>query len=116
MIIDTGDPLKTAADFKEAISKIRDENLACEVSIPKAPDGKNFSKDEVNVAYKDSTGTDHALVYDASCAAADAWHYDNETTPTSILLCESTCAAVQGQVTAELNIAFGCETKKPLGT
>jgi hypothetical protein len=115
LIIDTGDPLKTAADFKTAIDKIRDESLNCEVSIPNPPAGRVFDKDEVNVAYLDQSMTEHKLVYDPTCVSPDAWRYDSETAPTTILLCDATCAAVQGMVQAELNVAFGCETARPTG-
>jgi hypothetical protein len=123
LVVDTGNPTKTSEDFKNIINQIRDENLNCEVDIPTPPAGKVFDKNKVNVAFVDSAGTTHDLSYDPTCATPDAWKYDDEASPGAIILCDATCSVVQAstpasdgiQISAQLNVAFGCQTRAVQG-
>jgi hypothetical protein len=109
-IIDTGNPTKTAADFKATIDTIRGAAISCNVEIPAAPDGRQFDKQKVVVNYT-SGAANNALTYDANCAQNNAWHYDNAANPTQILLCPNTCMAIQQDPAGALNVEFACETK-----
>lgn len=111
LIIDTGNPSQTAMDFKAVIDSIRDENLNCEVDIPDPGGNRVFDKDKVNVSFVDAAMVQHDLVYDQTCTNPEAWRYDNADSPTSIQLCDNTCALVQADFMAQLNVAFGCETR-----
>ena len=47
----------------------------------------------------------------ASCpASGDGWYYDNPAAPTQIILCPSTCTAVEGDMTGEVDVTLGCTT------
>jgi hypothetical protein len=45
----------------------------------------------------------------AACDPSGGWYYDNNQTPTTITLCPQTCAQVQADTQAQLNVALGCE-------
>jgi hypothetical protein len=107
-IIDTGDPAKTLADFRSAIDEIGGVAVACNVPVPTAPDGRVFEKDRVIVGYASGAGQTE-LVYDESCTAPDAWHYDDVAAPSQVVLCPATCSAVQAGVEAKLEVGFTCE-------
>lgn len=107
-IIDTGDPAKTSADFATAVEKIRGVAVACNLVVPKPPDGRTFEKDHVTVST--GSGADETpLTYDASCATDGAWHYDDLDKPTEVVLCPATCARVQADSKAELHVGFTCQ-------
>lgn len=108
-IVETGDPEQTKADFKAVIDAIRTQSISCEIQIPPPPAGQEFDATKVNVTYTVG-GTATTFSYDEQCAGEDSWHYDDQAAPTKIVLCASTCQAVQANLTAQLQVEFGCET------
>lgn len=107
-IIATGEAEKTARDFQAAIEKIRGVSVACNLKLPLPPDRRAFEKDSVAVSYV--SGSDEAqLRYDADCADAASWHYDDVGAPTEVVLCPATCEAVQAAPGARLSVDFTCE-------
>ena len=49
----------------------------------------------------------------AACpAAGNGWYYDNDKSPTKILLCPSTCSMVKN-TKGQVDVLFGCATQKP---
>jgi von Willebrand factor type A domain-containing protein len=106
-IIETADPTQTERDFKTAVDEIRGVTLSCEVQIPLPPVNTKFIPEQVNVTY-DAGGELQRLSYDASCASADAWRYDDPTNPSVIVLCNDACGIVQQNLRAKLEIEFGC--------
>lgn len=109
LLIDTGDPSQTTAAFRAAIERIRRTAVSCTLGIPPAPDGRTFDKEKVQVSYTGGAGARKALVYDQSCATADAWRYDDPASPSQIVLCAHTCEVVQTDVEATLSVDFTCE-------
>ncbi len=107
-IIDTGNPTETADRFRTVIDQIRDQALSCTLAIPAPPGGREFDKNRVEVVYQ-SAAANTSLVYDPTCAAASAWHYDDPENPTSIELCETTCTTVQADAMAGLSVNFACQ-------
>lgn len=110
LFIDTGDPVKTALDLSAAIALIRQRSVTCDAPIPPAPGGMRFDSSKVNVS-AELEGEPSQLGYDQSCEADLAWRYDDADEPTSIVLCPSTCEAVQKDATAKLSVEFGCVTR-----
>lgn len=108
-LIDTGDPEATASAFTQAIAAIRDTAIACSLAIPEAPGGKNFDKERVAVHFTVGSGAKQSVPYDASCTGGAGWHYDDAAAPATIVLCESTCEAVQGDAQAAFEVEFACE-------
>lgn len=107
-LIDTGNPAQTSTAFREAVNSIRGGSVACEAVIPPAPSGKVFDKRRVAVS-QTVNGATSSLVYDEACAANDAWHYDNATTPKRVVLCPSACSRLQADSNAKLTVQFACE-------
>ena len=65
----------------------------------------------------DSQGNTQLLykVKDASaCGTSGGWYYDNDTSPTKVILCPVSCDQAQQQVqstgNATLSVVFGCTT------
>jgi hypothetical protein len=107
--LDTGDPSETQRALSDAIDQIRGAAIACDIEIPAPPAGRTFDKRKVVLTYTSGTNTPLALKYDATCASANSWHYDNADTPTRVVLCPSTCSTVQADANAVLNVGFACE-------
>jgi hypothetical protein len=107
-IIDTGNPTDTVSRFRAVVEQIRDQALSCSITIPAPPGGREFDKNRVEVTYT-SGATTTPLVYDPTCAAPSAWHYDDPANPTSIELCEATCTTVQADAMAGLGVNFACQ-------
>ncbi|MGK4002266.1 vWA domain-containing protein [Sorangium sp. So ce1036] len=108
-LIDTGNPESTTAAFKAAVDAIRGAAVSCTVEIPPAPDGRSFDAQKVRVTYRSGDGEPTALTYDQGCATQSAWRYDSPEDPAAIVLCESTCAAIQADPEAALGVDFTCE-------
>lgn len=107
-IIDTGNPAKTAADFKATIDAIRGHSIACDVPIPAPPDGSHFDKEKVAVSFT-AEGAATSLSYDQSCAGPNGWQYDDTAHPTQIRLCRDGCSAIQAASDVKVNVEFTCE-------
>jgi hypothetical protein len=107
IFIDTGDPDQTAEDLTAAIDRIRQSSITCDATIPPAPAGTRFDPALVNVS-TEVGGKGADLTYDPTCEAESAWRFDDADDPSSIVLCPSTCDAVQGDSTAKLSVGFGC--------
>lgn len=86
--------------------------VACEINVPLPPKGKALDPALVNVQYLPggtATPADILRVADAaSCSPKGGWYYDNPTTPARILLCPASCALVQKDEAAKIEVKFGC--------
>lgn len=110
-LIDTADPAATKANFRRAIDAIRTKAISCELPIPEHPKaGMTFDKDKIDVTVTVGSNTSR-LDYDPTCTASDAWHYDDEDDASEIILCPDTCAGIQSQPGADLNVDFLCEDR-----
>jgi hypothetical protein len=109
-LIDTGDPVATQANFRAAIDVIRTEAISCELGIPPHPRGGTFDADKIDVSYTLGDETNR-FDYDPDCDVEGAWHYDDEDSPTQIVLCQATCEFIQSSPGAELNVDFLCENR-----
>jgi hypothetical protein len=90
------------------------QKLGCEFSVPK-PDGGTIDPTKVVVEYKDGASSKKLVqVTDASkCGqVADAWYYDNNTSPTKIVFCQSTCTQI-GSSAGQIDVLLGCKGDDP---
>jgi hypothetical protein len=111
-IVQTGDPAQTEAEFKAVIDDIRGVSVSCNIEIPLPPTGTEFIPEKVNVKYSGSGGEVAIdLSYDPGCTTPNTWRYDDPSAPETIVLCGDTCGTVQRDVTASLNVEFGCERR-----
>ena len=80
--------------------------------MPAAPAGQNFDRNKVNVRVTTSGAMlDLGQVPDeASCGMREGWYYDDAANPARLLACPASCAALQGDLNARVDVLFGCET------
>jgi hypothetical protein len=105
-------------DLLDALAAIRGSVLDCDFDMPKATDGKQVDPTKINVNYTPAGGTRMTLgrVPNASgCGTAPGWYYDNDLTPSRILLCPASCNTASVEVDATLEVQLGCvtETREP---
>jgi hypothetical protein len=111
LIVDTAgaDP---GGQFLAAMQKIEGSvALGCEYGIPTPPSGPvDYGK--VNVRFTPPNGSPTTLgkVNDpSSCnATAGGWFYDANGAPTKIILCDSSCSAIQSVANGNVEIELGC--------
>ncbi|MFT5359465.1 MAG: hypothetical protein ACI9KE_006708 [Polyangiales bacterium] len=90
--------------------------LSCEIALPRPPDGMVLDPAKVNVVLNaDSAITNYAKVASAAeCGASGGWYYDNEDSPSQVILCPASCDNAQLQLgesgTAEIGVQFGCDS------
>jgi len=114
-VIDTSQNVSQA--FLMALDALRGSALGCQYAIPVPEAGMpDFGK--VNVQYTPGGGG-MPVEFDhyggaAQCPSnGDGWYYDDNASPTQILLCPSTCTKVSGDGTGKLEILLGCDTVVP---
>lgn len=114
-VIDASNP-NLQAEFLKALNSIRGSALGCQYKLPQTDAGM-LNYNQVNVEYKPGGGTpEEFFKYNdaASCpATGNGWYYDNNNSPTQILLCPKTCDKVGKDTMGEVNIVLGCTTKLP---
>jgi hypothetical protein len=97
--------------FAQAMASISATPLACEYEMPKPPDGGVVAPNFVNVKFTPALGQGELLTHVVSVAdcfkVTRGWYYDNETSPTRIFLCDSTC---EGLGAGTLELIIGCRT------
>lgn len=100
--------------FSTKMAEIRASALPCELLIPEPPEGATLDKTRVAVKLAPGTSSEMEIPRadnEADCGAGPGWYYDDEELPKKIILCPASCATVQAEVQAELNVLFGCEPK-----
>ena len=104
----------TAQQFLDALNKIRGSALGCTYQIPAPKSGGTLDFGTVNVQYTPGGGSPVTIpkVTDkGSCPASGyAWYYDNNTTPTQIILCDASCTKISADSAAAVNVVVGCQT------
>jgi len=96
----------------DALNHIRGSTVACDFVVPSEVDGQPVNPDLVNVVYT-PPGGDPVLVGQVAGEGActpdkGGWYYDNPDSPTRLTFCDSTCAAMQSELGAKVDILLGC--------
>jgi hypothetical protein len=106
------DPFAALLD-KLAETVIVGARVSCDYAIPAAPPGQSFDRTRVNVVY--TSGATTQVIPRApegvECMSDQAWKYDDELSPTRVVLCPEACTLVQGDAGAQVSVRFGCETE-----
>lgn len=101
--------------FSAKMEEIRNKALGCEFEIPEPPGGEVLDPDEVNFSYTPKgMGTPKVLLRAKDlfdCVGDPGWYYDNNAAPTKIILCPASCATVQSDSEAKVDVLFGCESQ-----
>jgi hypothetical protein len=100
--------------FLDAMNAIRGAALACSYQIP-VPMSGTPDYNTVNVQYTPGGGGAPVVIpkveSKAACPASGlAWYYDNNASPTQIILCDAACGQISADTTGEIDILLGCET------
>jgi hypothetical protein len=109
-IVQTSNQSLVGNDFATALSSIRGKALACEYALPQAPAGQTLDFQKVNVQYTGGGASAQTLKYSDSCADTSGWKYDNASSPTKILLCQSACDKAKADGSAKIDLVLGCQT------
>lgn len=99
------------SELLAALNEIR-KLAECRYQIPEPPAGETLQYQLVNVVHRSPSGTESTIpkVSGASaCGSEPGWYYDDDASPTQIILCPSTCEAVKVQQ-GDLEIVLGCQT------
>ncbi|WP_437591002.1 vWA domain-containing protein [Sorangium sp. So ce1000] len=99
------------AAFSAKMSEIRASALPCELLIPAPPAGATLDTNRVAVRFAPDGATPLEIPKAddaADCGAGPGWYYDDDVFPKKIILCPASCATVQREAHAELDVLFGC--------
>ncbi|HVJ88506.1 MAG TPA: vWA domain-containing protein [Labilithrix sp.] len=111
IMVNVNDPAKTKSQIVNALGQIRKSVVACDFSIPPAPEGEELDPFAVNVALTNADGSEKILGYSVECGSAEGWRYDNPASPKRIILCSAACDAARTSPTGKISLAFGCKTQ-----
>jgi hypothetical protein len=109
-IVDTSGDV--GEQFLAALAAIRGSKLACEFRIPSPANGMTLDYGLVNVAFTENGATRQlfGVAGAGACGTDDGWYYDDPTMPTRIILCPSSCTAIQSGNGGSVEIELGCQT------
>lgn len=98
----------TAIFKRIAQGVVEGTKLACDFTVPKAPDGKTLDRSTVEVGYtqQGADAISFRQVQDIeSCGGqSGSFYFRNDT----IALCADTCKRVQANDSAKVDVRFGC--------
>jgi hypothetical protein len=96
-----------------ALQSVTVSSVACRFEVPESQ-GKPADPDKVNVKYTPGEGeptTIGKVATEKACGPDGGWYYEPEQgPPSSIVFCPATCASVQGDADASVDIILGCAT------
>jgi hypothetical protein len=117
---DIGDP---NANWDAVFKQLGDAVVAdakpvdCQWTIPPPPNGEKLDPGKVNVTFTPTSGvpeTIYALGGSPECTdATGGWFYDDPAAPRQVLACPSSCTRMQADLNAKVDVAFGCDSKRP---
>jgi len=100
------------SSFIAALDQIRTSLLACEYKMP-VPEAGVVNPEVIEVEYTPTSGTVAKIPRvkpPETCGSDQGWRYDDETSPTRIILCPATCDDVQDDPEGRVDILVGCES------
>ena len=97
-------------EFADALTKVRGKVLPCSYAIPDEVNDSDVGISKVNIEVTPTMGEPYTLKQNLNCDGP-GWRYDNPTMPTNIELCPDSCAALEKDPTAAIQIVLGCATQ-----
>jgi hypothetical protein len=107
-----------------AFNAIRGEAVPCTFPVPTPAGGGSIDFSDVNLTF--TPGVDAGAGADAGsqqwygvASASDCkhqtndWYFDNPSDPKNILLCPVACATAQADLSASIDVVFGCTPTLP---
>jgi hypothetical protein len=100
--------------FATSVAEIRTVGLGCDYAIPPPPGSQQLDPTEVNFSYTPKGVGPPVILLRAQdlagCNGQPGWYYDSDTAPTKIVLCPASCATVQADTSAAVDVLFGCKS------
>jgi hypothetical protein len=93
-----------AAALRAGLGSVATQIAPCTYAIPAPPAGMSIDPGAVNLIVHSSSGSILVLP-DGQGACSEGWRYDSQG---NVELCNATCAAVQADGTARVELLFGC--------
>jgi len=112
-LVDTN--ANVSQQFLDALVQIQGAALGCTYQVP-IPEEGTPDFDTVQVVYTPGDGgAEEVLTHvsgQADCvnAGGPAWYYDNNTTPTKVIMCDDTCSIISADDMGTVDIVIDCET------
>lgn len=109
-LVDTGQDIQQ--QFLDALNEIQGQALGCTYAIP-VPEMGTPDYNQVVVNYtpggSSTKQTIPKVASQADCPAdGNAWYYDNNASPTQILLCDGICSSVSADASGEVQVIIDC--------
>jgi hypothetical protein len=83
------------------------EPVSCRLTPPSAPEGEVLDYSRLTVTYR--SGEETTLLRHAGAGrCTEGWQFDDESSPSAIILCPDVCRRVQADRHAELEVAVAC--------
>jgi hypothetical protein len=103
-------PANLGTNLTNALTDILDDVLSCDITIPNAGqvDPALISAEYLPNGVTPATALTK-VTNAAACGTGNKFYLDNNTNPTKITLCPSTCTTVQADANAVVNIIGGCQ-------
>jgi hypothetical protein len=99
-----------AAGLTAALGQIAGQIVQCDYALPAPPAGETLNPDQVNVVYTTSDGQQLLVLRNAATDCQDGWSYSADSQ--QLLLCSDTCAQIQADRGASLELMFGCASEQ----
>ncbi len=93
-----------AAALREGLGAIAGQLNSCTYAIPNPPAGQTIDLTQVNLMVSSPNGT-QLILPDNQGDCSEGWQLNSEN---QIVLCEATCNRVQADVSARVELLFGC--------
>jgi uncharacterized protein YegL len=97
-------------ELADALNKAREASSACEFEVPDGDGNMSVDPGKVNVVFKPSSGGQQTIgkVADGGGCGMGGWYYDSPSNPSRIILCPESCAALQLDPSADVEVLLGC--------
>jgi hypothetical protein len=98
------------ADLIDALTPVRG-TVTCDFALPSAPDSLafDFERTVMTLTLESDPPIDlRRLSSGEACGNALGWYYDNDSRPTRIVLCVSTCSAVANARHGRIDVGLSC--------
>jgi hypothetical protein len=95
------------AALNAGLAQIAGQIVSCNYPLPTPPAGESVDANAINVMFTDATGQAVLVLRSDDAACTEGWRYDGAS---NIVLCTDTCAQVQADARASLEVLGGCLT------
>jgi hypothetical protein len=104
--VDLTQSVDLGADLRRALAEIAAQG-SCSFGVADAPAGRTLDPATTSVTLTTGNGQAETLVRSTTSACQQGWSYDAEQT--RITLCSETCARVEDDPDARINVSIACE-------